>query len=266
MRKDKYHAYPLSFFVGYDPVKTHLMLEKQVSRDYERKYYRFRIDRWYGGIATADCVGCGLFCKFCWVSDKVRRNPVKVGSFYKPEDVVVRLLNLAKDRGINQVRISGGEPTIGRGHLLRVLDHFAGKGMLFILETNGILIGHDESYAAQLSSYDFLHVRVSLKGCNEGEFHMLTGANPDGFKLQLNALKNLLKAGVSCHPSIMTSFSTEESLRELTIRLAKICEKLVEEVEVEELILYPHVIERLKRHGLKYGVAHTPDKVPPDQI
>jgi uncharacterized Fe-S cluster-containing radical SAM superfamily protein len=52
------------------------MLEKHVTRDYERKYYRFRVDRWYGGIVTVDCVGCGLFCKFCWVSDNVRLNPL----------------------------------------------------------------------------------------------------------------------------------------------------------------------------------------------
>lgn len=252
--------------MGYDPVKTHLMLEKHVARGYERKYYRFRVDRWYGGIVTADCVGCGLFCKFCWVSDNVRLRPLKVGAFYGPEDVATRLLSLSRSRGVSQARISGGEPTIGREHLLRVLDQLSGKGLLFILETNGILIGHDEGYASRLSGYDFLHVRVSLKGCNENEFHMLTGADPRGFDLQLNSLKNLLKAGVSCHPSIMTSFSTEESLKELMIRLAEIDEKLVEEAEIEELILYPHVVERLKKYGLKYRVAHAPDKVPPDQI
>jgi uncharacterized Fe-S cluster-containing radical SAM superfamily protein len=95
---------------------------------------------------------------------------------------------------------------------------------------------------------------------------MLTGADPSGFKLQLNALRNLLKAGVSCHPAIMTSFSTEESFKMLLERLAEIDEKLVEEAEVEELILYPHVVERLKKYGLRYGVAHAPDRTPPGQI
>jgi uncharacterized Fe-S cluster-containing radical SAM superfamily protein len=61
--------------------------------------------------------------------------------------VVSRLLNLARSRGLSQVRISGGEPTIGRDHLLRVFDYFSGKNILFILETNGILLGHDEGYA-----------------------------------------------------------------------------------------------------------------------
>lgn len=252
--------------MGYDPVKTHLILKKYVVRDHERKYYRFRVDRWYGGIVTADCVGCGLFCKFCWVSDNVRLKPMKVGNFYAPEEVAKNLLNLARSKRICQMRVSGGEPTIGKAHLLRLLDELDGEGCLFILETNGILIGFDESYAAQLSSYKSLHVRVSLKGCNESEFHMLTGAHPNGFKLQLNALKNLIKAAVSCHPSIMTSFSTNESLRELMTRLAEIDEGLIREAEIEELILYPHVVERLKKYKLQYKIAHTPDKIPPEQI
>ena len=31
-----------------------------------RRYRRFRADRWYGGIATADIVGCNLRCAMCW--------------------------------------------------------------------------------------------------------------------------------------------------------------------------------------------------------
>jgi uncharacterized Fe-S cluster-containing radical SAM superfamily protein len=57
--------------LGYDPVERHrqvenLVVRKRVGGDL-KKYYRFRHDRWYGGIITADCAGCGLTCKFCWV-------------------------------------------------------------------------------------------------------------------------------------------------------------------------------------------------------
>ncbi|MEM3765766.1 MAG: hypothetical protein QXU46_01915 [Candidatus Bathyarchaeia archaeon] len=48
----------------YDPVARHIAIEKLVTRvgpeGMERKYYRIRPARWYGGIVTADCVGCGL--------------------------------------------------------------------------------------------------------------------------------------------------------------------------------------------------------------
>ena len=251
----------------YDPAERHRALEKLVTMDLDnkqlRRYYRFRSDRWYGGIATADAVGCGLLCKFCWVSDKVLYRPSEVGSFYSPSDVVDRLLSIGETKSFSQLRVSGGEPTIGRRHLLQLLDELAlSRGYKFILETNGISIGSDSSYAEDLSRYRFLHVRVSLKGCNESEFTKLTGAKPESFNLQLEALKNMIEVGVKCHPAVMASFSTEESYRGLVERLGRIDRSLPHEVEIEELILYGHVAERLKRHGLQYHNSHPPDKVP----
>jgi len=254
----------------YDPVKRHIAIEKLVTRKgpegQERKYYRIRPARWYGGIVTADCVGCGLLCRFCWVSDVVMSRPAGVGSFYTPRRVAESLISLAKKRGLNLLRISGGEPTIGREHLLAVLNSLRGKGFHFILETNGILIAYDEDYAENLARYNFVHVRVSLKGCSEEEFSALTGAEPEGFKLQLKALQNLVEAGVSCHPSVMASFSTKDSFKKLVERLGQISPKLVEEIEIEELILYPHVVRRLQKFGLKYYTGYAPEDVPPERI
>lgn len=245
-------------------------MERLVARSshgvHERKYYRFRVDRWYGGIVTGDCVGCGLSCKFCWVSDKVRYRPKEVGSFYSSHQVAERLLALAEKKGLRQLRLSGGEPTIGRSHLIELLDELRGSSCSFILETNGILLGYDQTYAEQLSRYDFVHVRVSLKGCSEEEFHRLTGARPEDFRLQLKALENLIKYDVKCHPAAMISFSSRESLKTLMERLKEISPILVEEFEVEELILYPHVVKRLQAYGLKYLTGHDPRKVPLDQI
>jgi len=245
-------------------------MEKLVVREaklgQERKYWRFRFDRWYGGIVTADAVGCGLVCKYCWVSDAVMFNPVKVGKFYG-SDVVARILvKMAKKRNLRQLRVSGGEPTIGKSHLLQLLDHLEGQSLLFILETNGILIGDDPQYAEDLSKYGFLHVRVSLKGCDEKEFALLTGAKPEGFTLQLKALENLLRQGVSCHPAVMTSFSTKESIQGLVERLKVINPSLAGELEFEELILYPKVKRKIEEHRLKYYRAYTPEGVPKELI
>lgn len=254
----------------YDPVQRHLAVEKSVTRmgleGQERKYYRIRTARWYGGIVTADCVGCGLMCKFCWVSDVVMFRPSEVGRFYTPTEVANSLVSLAKKCGLNLLRVSGGEPTIGKTHLIQLLNNLQGKGYNFILETNGIPIAYEESYAASLSKYSFVHARVSLKGCNEEEFAMLTEAKPEGFTLQLKALQNLMDAGVSCHPSVMASFSRRKNLLELIRRLKQINPDFAEELEVEELILYPHVIKKVKKHKLKYYKAYTPEKVPTEQI
>jgi MoaA/NifB/PqqE/SkfB family radical SAM enzyme len=165
-----------------------------------------------------------------------------------------------KENKVYQGRISGGEPTIGRSHLFQFLKVFQHKRLRFILETNGILIGEDESYAQELAFYPFVHVRVSLKGCTEEEFARLTGADPRGFHLQLNALRYLKKAGVSAHPAVMLSFSEREAADQLYSAIWKIDPILHSEIEEEQVILYPHVEEKLKRAGLRYHSGHVPER------
>jgi len=248
----------------YDSVARHEAVEKLVVRDttrgQEKKYWRFRSDRWYGGIVTADAVGCGLTCKYCWVSDAVMFKPARTGKFYSSDEVAKTLANMANRQSLRQLRVSGGEPTIGKRHLLQLLDHLKDQSLLFILETNGILIGNNNQYAEELSKYPFLHARVSLKGCNEEEFTMLTDAKPEGFTLQLKAFENLVNASVKCHPAVMTSFSTRDNLQSLAERLRGISSQLATELEVEELILYPKVKRKIERYHLKYHTAYTPDR------
>lgn len=256
--------------MGYHPVERHRAIEKnavqtRIGGDL-RKYYRFRQDRWYGGIITADCAGCGLACKFCWVRSEGMLRGEEEGEFLSPEQASGRILKLVQEQKIRQVRLSGGEPTIGRSHLLKLLNTLQNKKIHFILETNGILLGEDESYAQDLALFPFVHVRVSLKGCNEEEFGRLTGADPKGFQLQISALNHLVKAGVSAHPAVMLSFSEKESMDKLYNMIWKIDPRMHSEVEREEVILYPHVLEKLKAAGLKYRSGHKPDKVPKDQI
>ncbi len=236
---------------GYDPVELTQKIERIVAKYELRKYYRFRTARFYGGIATADCVGCNLSCYYCW-SDKPRKRPKEVGRFYSPKEVVNKLNAIMTKRGFTQARISGNEPTIARGHLLAVLEEFTRRSdARFILETNGILFGHDESYAREVAGFKRVHVRVSLKGCNPGQFSKLTGAKPEAFELQLKALENLLDAGGSCHAAVMGEFASERGLITLEERLAAIDPSLKQKLEFEHLMLFPHVRRQLAKHGVQ---------------
>lgn len=247
----------------FDPLVVARATEEMVAQGELRRYYRFRAARFYGGISTADCVGCCLRCVFCWSWKEVAA-PERYGQMCSSESVVQRLVSIARKKRFRQVRVSGNEPTIGREHLVGVLERIP-TDLLFILETNGILIGADGSYAQELAEFRNLHVRVSLKGATEEEFSRLTGARPEGFRLQLRALENLVKAGVSVHPACMVSFSTSESISSLRARLARI-DPSFRQFEVEELILYPEVERRLAASGLAYKTAHRPESVPPEQV
>lgn len=247
----------------YDPLKMAEAVARVVCRNDRRKYYRFRPARFYGGIATGDCVGCCLRCIFCWSWPAVT-HPDTFGRFYAPAEVAEKLIGIARKKGFEQVRISGNEPTLCREHLIQVLELIP-EDLLFILETNGILIGADESYARDLARFKNLYVRLSLKGATEEEFSLLTGAEPKGFSLQLAGVENLFLAGVQVQPAVMSSFSSPEHIRSLKKRLGRIHPDLAE-VEIEELVLYGEVAERLEKAKLKYRTAYQPRRIPPEQV
>jgi len=136
----------------------------------------------------------------------------------------------------------------------------------FILETNGILIGYDSGYAKKLSKFKRVHVRVSIKGTTNEEYAKLTGAKPESFNLQLKALKNLLDAGVSCHPAVMLSFSSKENFTRFLSILKEIEPKIVGEVEEEYVFLYPHVVKKLEKAGIKPKIAYSPNRIPENLI
>lgn len=245
---------------GYDPVELARVIEGIVVDGMRRKYYRLaRTSKWYGGISEAHCCGCCLRCVFCW-SGFPRDHPEAIGEFYTPEEVFRSLVEKAVRRGFRQLRITGNEPTIGWKHLLEVLKLVEKTNFLFILETNGILIGHDARLAKQLSKFNNVHVRVSLKGTSREEFTRLTGAKPEGFDLQLKALENLLDAGVDFHPAVMLSFSDAAGYKNLRRELEKIHRKLPDYVEEEYVILYPPVVKRLRESGITPRVAYSPSR------
>jgi len=230
-------------------------LKELVTSGEKRKYYRFRPAPFYGGIATADCVGCCLRCLFCW-SWHIVVQPERVGRFYSPEEVVRNLTSVVRKKGFHQIRISGNEPTLHRSHLLTVLELIP-REIHFILETNGILIGHDPSYAKDLSIFPNLYVRVSLKGASPEDFTRLTMAKPEGFEWQLKALENLVEAGVDCFPAVMADFSSPEEIDRLRQRLKEIRPDF-HEFEEEELILYPFVIDHIQKAGLRLSRSLSP--------
>ena len=246
----------------YDPLKRSEALECLAAEGSLRKYYRFRPAKWYGGIVTGDVTACNLLCHFCWAGDDIRNHPERVGKFYSPRQAFDKLDKIAKKSGYQLMRLSGQEPTIGREHLLELLGLLAKTKYRFILETNGILIGDDPSYAEDLAGFNNVHVRVSIKGTNEDEFYKLTGADPKFFKYQLDAIGNLIEKNVSVHPAVMISFSSEENIESFIRRLDEIKKGLSRQMELEELILYLHVVKRLQKHGVGDTRGHKPDNVP----
>ncbi len=228
----------------YDPIKLSENIERLVLDKNKKKYYRFRPTRFYGGISTADTVGCNLRCKFCWSKNSVW-NPNKTGKFYSPKEVSDKIQSIAQKKGYQRLRISGGEPTIGKKHLIELLENID-KKYLFILETNGILLGYDKSYVEKLSTFDNIHIRVCMKGADKGEFSLFTGAK-DGFNYLMRSLEHLDDKKVSFNIALVSNDPNKKQLF-----FQKLSEMGLEKIMVEEekIKLYPQVRKKLEKEGL----------------
>jgi len=227
--------------------------EKIVCRGDARKYTDFYVVGVYGGIATGYAVGCCLRCVFCWV-DWSRDYPEKFGQFYSPDEAFRRLKAAAARRGVNRLRVSGAEPTIGKSHLLALLERFEASDFgLFILETNGILFGVDKDYVRAISRLKKIHVRVSLKAGTPEAFARKTGARPESFEIPFRGVRNLLDCGVSFHVAAMSAdprIMTPEERRGLIERLEDVDLGLALNLEEEIVDRYRTTLARLRYASL----------------
>jgi len=250
----EYQRYLEPGFTPFDPLKLAEQTEAFVCRGHLRKYTKFYCTGVYGGIATGYACGCCLRCIFCWVNWS-RDFPEKYGTFQSPAEVFSQLRRVARKAGVNQLRISGCEPTLGRSHLLDLLERVENSPFrLLILETNGILIGADPDYARQIAHFKKVHTRVSLKAGTPEAFTKKTGARPESFELPLRGIANLMKAGASCHVAAMTAdprIVSREERRTLLDRLATIHPALVDNLEEEVVDPYPTTLERLRHAGVE---------------
>ncbi|NHJ01792.1 MAG: radical SAM protein [Candidatus Heimdallarchaeota archaeon] len=207
-----------------------------------RKYYRFRYSKqFYGGIVTGDIVGCNLRCAYCW-SQKTAWYPQK-GSWQSVDQVVKILLNLANNNHCEKIRLSGGEPTLCRKHLITIIqqlpDHFS-----FILETNGILLTNKE-YIQELETLtNPPYVRISLKA-GQTLYSRITGASLEAYRAQLQTIKILKHSSLQFNVAIIAEFFTSEEIRKIERLIAP------KRLEREQLIVYPFVRETLRKRGLE---------------
>jgi uncharacterized Fe-S cluster-containing radical SAM superfamily protein len=237
----------------FDPVDVAKQTERIVCRDGARKYTAFYATGVYGGIATGYVVGCCLRCFFCW-TDFSRDFPEAYGKYYTAEEACENIVKAARKWRVNKARISGGEPTLCRKHLLKLLELIEEREevRLFILETNGILFGVDESYVKDIAGLKKVYVRVSLKAGEPEAFEARTGASREFFELPFRAVKALLDHNVRFHVAAMTDprIMPAEERRRLIERLAEIDEFLAANLEEEVCDPYEGTLVRMQFYGL----------------
>lgn len=220
----------------FNPIKRAGEIESIVMKDGKRKYYRFRHSGHYGGIITADTVGCNLMCAYCWNYFK-NLHPEKYGRFYSPEEVAKNMTKIARKRNVRLLRISGAEPILGKAsihHLVKVIENV---DYYFILETNGVILGCMPELINMLKGLN-IKVRITIKGWDEKSFEKFTRVDGGYFQYQISALGELLKRKITAWPAFMYDIFGEEGEKKLIEKLNDIGVRR-KDIEYEELIRYP---------------------------
>ena len=179
------------------------------------KYYSFRYNKnFYEGIATAYCSECNLNCVFCY-----SHNKRDTGKECTPREVAEKLINIAKKRGINKCRISGGECTLDIKHLLEVIKIIMDESdSEFWMETNGIILGKNPNMANKLSKFpkNRLFITVSIKHFVRESFGKLTASNHDEWYLYpRKAVEYLLEYGCTTRVAFMLDWYSEDEIDDI---------------------------------------------------
>ncbi len=235
----------------FDPINRARETEMAVMQGNRRKYHRFRAAPYYGGIATADAVGCCFLCGYCWNYLKILK-PQNFGKYYSPHDVADNILRIVRKKGYKRCRITGCEPILGDAsfnHLIKVINRVLERqrGLTFILETNGLFLGYQPEFIKDLK-FSKLAVRVAVKGWDEASFRHITGADEKYFEYPLIGLKKMQDEGLNAWPAVMWETFGEQGIEALKIRLSSM--GIDSEIEVEVLEKYPYVMENIDKRKI----------------
>jgi len=220
----------------------------------KRLCHKVRTARYYGGIATIDVVGCYLDCAYCWVPD-FKRKTVGIADrisnfrYLSPEETARVLMKVAEENGLKCVRLSGGEPTLNKEHLLETVKLVTNAGYRYIFETNGLLL--DKELVNSLISFQKkMYVYFSLKGDTPENFSELTCRLPKYWNRQLASLKLIIDSGFTTGINVMSDFLSRSNLINLIDTLQEINPYTPLAIDLKPTTIFPHVKNRLLERGL----------------
>jgi uncharacterized radical SAM superfamily Fe-S cluster-containing enzyme len=130
---------------------------------------------------------CNFKCAVCYVNAGSKKNPN-----YLQKKQIVEIAENLRSRGIHQITLTGGEPTI-HPDIMGIIKALSKIGLTISMPTNGYLLGTNNYFAKELrkNGLDKIHIQFdSLKD----DVHQLL-KNNNFINIKKTALDNTRKAG-----------------------------------------------------------------------
>jgi molybdenum cofactor biosynthesis enzyme MoaA len=148
--------------------------------------------------------GCNFRCPICYADSGREATP-----YFLPVGEALQRVQAAKSKGIWEVTLMGGEPTVHPG-LIEMVRGIRAFRLRPVLVSNGLLLGEDPSLAERLKAAGLAKVNLQFDTFDV-EVHRRMRGN-DFVDRKIAALHNVLRAGLSL--GIITTV-TRLNLKEL---------------------------------------------------
>ena len=148
---------------------------------------------------------CNQSCIFCWVGDQSKE-------LIKVEDAIKYLDGYLDYDKINNIHISGGEPTIYPDIESLIQQLYKRKKESLILHTNAIKLS-DETYFRNINKYIKAYY-ISFHAIKE-ESHAITTKVSGSLKKQMAGIKNCTSSGKTCILNTVITNINKEELSEI---------------------------------------------------
>lgn len=169
---------------------------------------------------------CNLRCHYCMPVDQVFMDE----SHYLLTDEIVNIVKELQELGLEEVRLTGGEPLM-RKSFPEIVEKLSALGLKKIgLTTNGIYL---DKYLDLLKRHKIFHLNISLDSLDEDNFRKITFGNQlrrilanirmavsEGFVIKINTV---MMRGVNDHEVLdFVKFSEEEKVEVRFLELMRI--------------------------------------------
>lgn len=225
-----------------DVYKYSKAVEKRVCQGRDRYYLYFGCTPFIGGMSRGFTCGCNFKCNMClspfrdflegdrrFLLYSMYDEISKTRGFYSPEQVIEILASNEKRKKIDEIAMFDGvkpkkskykyldvgyaEISLGRDHLLGLCRAASKTGYIFVVETNGFMVGYESDYAAALAEYkDSILVRVGVKAASPEMYKKVIGVSNAG-EYVFKGIQYLVEAGLDVNVAMMCDpriYSNEE--------------------------------------------------------
>ena len=145
---------------------------------------------------------CGMNCSHCWLMNPDDTGKSKQRESFLPLETFQNVLEQGLDMGVENVKLTGGEPLI-HPEIKQILSVLNSKNVFLIIETNGIPCA-DKSIVKSITKCKNIFVAVSLDGIT-AEVHEKIRGIKGCFDKTVIGIKNLINAGLK--PQIVMSMT-----------------------------------------------------------